>query len=404
MIKDVSQFKLGQAVLLELNSNEQLAPSMQSLIDLIGDIEKRILDARAADQLRDETRAEQCVADILSLKQKRNNTREAIKAKQGQIAETSQQIGRMNRAIEIMKERIIEDRKQLGLSRETLLNDTRQRMDDHAVFVQRVADTDAATEAVAEILGLGWDLLVSGTEDDSSDFQREDWNGTLIALQQKTATMREGVPKSLLLVAAMAASGLDADDVARLKDLLEKLKVELAQYKKDLIAEEERASCFWLGCGDDIGQEAEELQTIRQWEKQLQDDINEKLRLMERRSDAEKAIEEYQEQWSGLKEQYTGKADAPGALEVLLSATELECSTWEENFRAREAARDEELAVIAQIYNILREKVDGYQNGDADKFDNELAQETNYGHENQTKAEAVDLDGFAGQTEDYGRK
>lgn len=374
LIKDVSSTKLGQSILLELNSNEEVAPSLEGLVQLVQDIRTRIEDAQEADAARQENRVQQCQDDLLSLNQKKNNTILAIKAKQGQIAETSMQIGRLDRAIQILQDRIVDDRKNLGLEREKLSNETRDRLEEHAIFVQRTADTVAAIAAVDEILGLGWDVLEKRQDDSADDFANDDYKSTAVAnfLQEKAKVLGEGVAKSLLQVAGLAASGLDKGDVDRLKELLNRLADELATYKQELEDDETQAQA------DFVVDERSYRESIDLWEKKLLDDINEKNRLIARRADAVTAIELYQEQWSGLKEQYTGLPDNPGAIEVLLSATIDECNTWQETYNARTAQRTAELGVISQIEAILDEKIASYRGTDAEKFSDPLHDANDY--------------------------
>jgi len=376
-------------ILLEIKSSEELPTNLDGLIQMVNQIEERIKAAQEADLARNDNREAQCAADLLSLNQRKNNTILAIDAQQGLIAETSNQIGRLERAITIMDGRIIQDKKDLAIQRQHLTNGQQERDQLASIFRARDEDTDAADSAIKEILDLGWDLLVrdQDTEKASSYDPTKAWNATLAQLHSAARRARTPMAKSLLEVAAATASGLTRGDVDQLKKLLTELQAELARYKADLAAAETQDKSEWFAPWDSAAQTGGEKATfqneIADIEARLIADIAERFRLVQRKGDAEGAIVVYQEMWSGLKEQVNTGADAeehPGALQTLLKATEDECSNWEAHYNARRDRRTEELRVIGEIYNVISQKTGTYQQ-DTEKFEQGMDQAADYTYE-----------------------
>jgi hypothetical protein len=390
LLKDIASSKFGESILLELAESEEAAPSLQALLDLVDQIEKRIQDAEDADYARNARRQAICEDDLLSLKQKQNNTIKAIKVIQGQIAETSTQIGRLTRAIGIMEDRIVEDRLHLHDTRVMLGNNTRMRFMDEAIYNQRLMDTEAAQEAVAQILALDWSLLISRQDDRAENHADQtldtaheeglhdvrngpqydhtgDYGQSMAAFIQKkfnkaASTMKDETARNFLQVASVAVQGLSEANVDQLKDLLERLAQELADYETDLRTEETAAKAAWEA------QEKSLREQIATQEIVLEDDIAEKVRLIDHRAYAEDALQEYQLKWSGLKEQYTGNPDAPGALEILIAATEHECTHWQEEFERRSKTRNDELGTVTKIKEIIANRTTNYRTADTEKF------------------------------------
>jgi len=398
LVKQISNTKLGTSILLELQEAQEAAPSLQGLLDLVADIRKRIEDAQDADEARNGRRQQICEDDLWSLRTKINNTIEAIKVTQGQIAETSMQVGRLTRAIKIMQDRIVLDRQTLHKTRVMLGNNTRIRYMDNAIYKQRVIDTEAAQSAVAEILALDWELLINRQGDESANFadqtldnqvgtgindKRADvvynangdiigdsesngYVGALISkLNSAAASIKDPTAAGFLQVASLAIAGLNADDVQRLKDLLNKLADELTTYRQELETEEVQQAADWNQAEADL---RAEIQTLKQM---LADDISEETRLTDRRADAEEALTDYQLRWSGLKESYTGNPDAPGALEILETATTNECENWQAAFDARTSVRSDELGTVAAIEAIIKQHMTDYVEKDTAKYTDE---------------------------------
>lgn len=255
------QSRFGSSVLAELESRLATGSPLDELKSIIDDIRDRLTKAKEEDERQQVADTAYCTTTNSSINARIADYENTITAELASIRAHNKTIDEMTIEIATQEENIRQDTIKIEAVDKRMADLTAQRELDNENFLNNTRDSNLCIEAINEIKDLpGFGFLT----DDSRKTQRSE-DGALSqteytqqATQDNKDLYQSGVQMASLLqkvadkitservtelvqIAALSSALLSGSDVAKLNELLDKLKDELKKYKVEL-ADDEAAS------------------------------------------------------------------------------------------------------------------------------------------------------------------
>jgi chromosome segregation ATPase len=342
---------LGQNVLAELQAKMDAGTPIAELRAIINDIRGRLTDSQKADELQDAAHQTQCASDIAELTAEIARLEDALKSLENQEQKTLSAIDSTKSQIEEKESQIAQDKADIAATLQRIDEANRQREADKQLYNNRTEDTRECQKAVAEILSLeGLSRLEAGQGDEAHLY-----SGAL--LEKVAAKTRDETARSLVQLAAVAVSALDADDVTQLKKLLNQLAAELTAYQQELDEAEQKSIADHATV---IENENAMLQAQREQLAKHQQELS---GLNDRLGKEQNHLDLIRQEISSTK------ADLAKSQEVK-STTEIKCKELHDNHLKRTDERQQEQETLSKIEAIIEEKLGGLADHLQDRINN----------------------------------
>jgi hypothetical protein len=340
-----TQSAFGQTVLAQLQNKISQGTPADELNSIIEEIRKRLTDAQNEDGLQSAEYHRQCVAEDAGLAQDIINKNTDITNKLSDIDNKESEIRTLTDHIAAYADKIIRDQATIDSVDAELSVNEDEWAQDQALYKNRTDDTNTCIEAINEIRQLDLGKLKSGQEDDATDYQRNDIYNEKLSLFQKLSTkVHDKTVLAFVETTSLAMAQMTKGQIEDLESLLTKLEQDLENYLLELTSDngknfeayKEKKLALGAELADATATKAADTATHAQKQADKQK-AQQELKVLDQELASERAL------LLGLQNEKV--------------ATAQKCSDLAAAFSTRSSERSEELDTLAQIEQIIADKL-----------------------------------------------